>query len=140
MDGIVHRPNLPSEEVFATPDPERADGVVASTRPLVVGGGTIVRDLVVRFEGGRAVQIDATAGAEVLRTMAAVDDGRRAPRRGRARGPRGRIGALDTVFFDTLIDENAASHIALGMGYRLALDEERDHASAPTPAPSTSTS
>jgi aminopeptidase len=128
VDGIVHHPNLPSEEVFTAPDPERVDGVVASTRPLVVGGGTIVSDLVVRFEAGRAVQIDASAGAEVLRTMASVDDG--ASRLGEVAlvDRAGRIGALDTVFYDTLIDENAASHIALGMGYRLGIEDEATRA------------
>ena len=70
-----------------------------------------------RFEGGRAVEIDADAGADVLRARAAVDDG--AARLGEVAlvDGSGRIGPLGTVFFDTLLDENAASHIALGAGY-----------------------
>ena len=59
VDGIVHMANLPSEEVLTTPDPERTEGVVRSTRPLVLGDGPIMRGLVVRFEGGRAVEITA---------------------------------------------------------------------------------
>src|SRR4029079_7822939 len=56
-EGIEHHPNLPSEEVFTTPDPERVDGTVTSTMPLQIEG-TIVRGLRVRFEAGRAVDID----------------------------------------------------------------------------------
>src|ERR671920_1880530 len=53
VDGIEHMPNLPTEEIFTTPDPERTEGVVTSTKPLVLIDGTVVRDLVVRFAGGR---------------------------------------------------------------------------------------
>ena len=67
-------PNLPSEEVFTTPDPERVDGVVRATKPLQLAGATI-EGLTVRFEGGRAVEIDADKGADVLRAMTAHDDG-----------------------------------------------------------------
>src|SRR5262249_701061 len=73
-DGLPHLVNLPSEEVFTTPDPLRADGVVRSTRPLALGG-LVVEGLRVRFEGGRAVQIDADAGAEALRAQAETDKG-----------------------------------------------------------------
>jgi aminopeptidase len=125
VDGIVHMPNLPSEEVFTAPDPERVDGVVRSTKPLVVGG-TIVRGLEVRFEGGRAVSIEADEGAELLSQYAARDDG--ACRLGEVAlvDGEGRIGPLDTVFYDTLIDENAASHIALGAAYEFTAGES-DH-------------
>ena len=115
-DGLPHLPNIPTEEVFTTPDPERTEGHVTSTRPLDVGG-TVVRGLRVRFSGGRAVEIDADEGAGVLRSRAAVDDG--ASRLGEVAlvDGSGRIGPLGTVFYDTLLDENAASHIALGAGY-----------------------
>jgi aminopeptidase len=117
VDGIEHMPNLPTEEVFTTPDPERADGVVTSTKPLVLVDGTVVRGLRVRFEGGRAVQVDASSAQEVMRTIVERDDG--AARLGEIAlvDGEGRIGRLDTVFYDTLIDENAASHIALGQGF-----------------------
>jgi aminopeptidase len=123
--GIAHMPNLPSEEVFTAPDPERVDGEVRSTKPLVVGG-TIVRGLRVRFEGGRAVSFDADEGGELLAQYAARDDG--ACRLGEVAlvDGDGRIGPLDTVFYDTLIDENAASHIALGSAYEFTVGDS-DH-------------
>ncbi len=122
IDGIEHLANLPTEEVFATPDPERTEGIVRSTKPLL-NSGAIIRDLVVRFERGRAVQIDASSGAEVLRGRAALDDG--AARLGEVAlvDRESRIGKLDTVFYDTLLDENAASHIALGGGFPFGVDE-----------------
>jgi aminopeptidase len=127
VDGIEHMPNLPTEEVFTTPDPERADGEVASSKPLVLADGTVVRDLRVRFEGGRAVQVDASTAQDTMRTIVTQDDG--AARLGEVAlvDDEGRIGKLDTVFYDTLIDENAASHIALGQGFPFLIpDEARD--------------
>ena len=117
VDGIVHMPNLPTEEVFSTPDPARADGHVASTKPLVLIDGTVVRNLRIRFEGGRAVQVDADTAQDVMRTIVQRDEG--AARLGEVAlvDDEGRIGKLDTVFYDTLLDENAASHIALGQGF-----------------------
>src|SRR5207237_7891809 len=111
--GIVHMANVPSEEVTTAPDPARAEGVVRSTKPLDVEGA-LVRGLTVRFEGGRAVQIDAEENAEALRGRTAVDEG--GARLGEVAlvDREGRIGRLDTVFLTTLIDENAASHLALG--------------------------
>jgi aminopeptidase len=123
-DGLVHMPNLPTEEVFTSPDPERVDGEVTSTKPLVLTDGTVVRGLRVRFEGGRAVQLDADTAAETLRTIVARDEG--ASRLGEVAlvDAEGRIGALDTVFYDTLLDENAASHIAFGQGFPFVIADE----------------
>jgi aminopeptidase len=125
VDGIEHHPNLPSEETFTTPDPERVDGVVRATTPLVLPG-TIIRGLEVEFRGGRAERIDAEAGADALRALCERDAG--AARLGEVAlvDREGRIGPLDTVFFDTLLDENAASHIALGRAYEMALDDAAD--------------
>ena len=125
VDGIVHMPNLPSEEVFGAPDPQRTEGVVRATKPLVIGG-SIIKGLEVEFRDGRAVRIDADEGADVLRGYAARDEG--ASRLGEVAlvDGDGRIGKLETVFFDTLLDENAASHIALGESYRFTAGEE-DH-------------
>jgi aminopeptidase len=125
IDGLVHMPNLPSEEVFSCPDPARTEGVVRSTKPLVVSG-SIIRGLEVEFRDGRAVRIDADEGADVLRGYAARDEG--ASRLGEVAlvDGEGRIGPLDTVFFDTLLDENAASHIAIGQAYAFTAGEE-DH-------------
>jgi aminopeptidase len=125
VGGIVHRPNLPSEEIFSAPDPQRVDGVVRSTKPLVLGGSEIL-GLEVEFSGGRAVRIDADKGAEVLRANCAKDEG--GTRLGEVAlvDGEGRIGPLDTVFYDTLLDENAASHIAFGMAYKMCAGEA-DH-------------
>src|SRR5207253_2127004 len=68
--GIEHVPNIPTEEVYTAPDPERVDGTVTATKPLDVDG-TLVEGLRVRFEGGRAVEIEADANAEVVRARAA---------------------------------------------------------------------
>ncbi len=116
-EGLRHLPNLPTEEVFTAPDPERVDGHVRSTRPLVLKDGTIVRGLRVRFEAGRAVEVEAEENGEAIRAKVAVDDG--ATRLGEVAlvDGLGRIGPLGTVFYDTLLDENAASHIAFGNAY-----------------------
>jgi aminopeptidase len=124
-DGIPHMPNLPTEEVFTSPDPARVDGHVTASKPLVLVDGTVVRDLHVRFENGRAVQLDASTAQETMRTIITRDEG--AARLGEVAlvDDEGRIGALDTVFYDTLLDENAASHIAFGRAFPfLAADDE----------------
>ena len=125
VDGIVHVPNLPTEEVFTTPDPARVDGVVRATKPLFAAGA-LIEGIRMRFAGGRAVEIDADQGAETLRALAAHDEG--AARLGEVAlvDREGRIGPLDTVFYETLLDENAASHIALGQGFAFCVDES-DH-------------
>jgi len=127
VDGLEHYPNIPSEEVFTTPDPLRADGHVSATLPLELYG-TIIRGLRVEFEGGRAVKIEADENAETMRAAVAKDDG--ATRLGELAlvDGGGRIGSLGTVFFDTLLDENAASHIALGSAYDLAVGDAADKA------------
>jgi aminopeptidase len=114
--GVRHVPNLPTEELYTTPDPARADGVVAATKPLDVSG-SLVTGLRVRFEGGRAVEIEADANAEALRRRCASDEG--AARLGEVAlvDGHGRIGKLGRTFFTTLLDENAASHLALGDAY-----------------------
>jgi aminopeptidase len=126
IDGIVHTPNIPTEEVFTTPDPERVEGVVTATKPLFVSGAMIT-GLRVRFEGGRAFEITADQGADTLRALSARDSG--AARLGEVALVDGdsRIGSLGTVFFDTLLDENAASHIALGQGLGFSVRDETDH-------------
>ena len=121
--GRAHLPNLPTEEVFTSPDPERTEGTVRATKPLLVSGRA-VNGLRVRFEHGRAVAIDADEGAPLLRELLRRDAD--AVRLGEVAlvDASGRIGPLGTVFHDTLLDENAASHIAFGTGFvSLAQDE-----------------
>lgn len=123
VDGVEHMPNVPTEEVYTTPDPTRADGVVRATKPLEVGG-TVITGLEVRFEGSRAVDIQADTGADVLRERAAFDAD--ASRLGELAlvDREGRIGTLGTTFYNTLLDENAASHIALGNAYEVTVGPE----------------
>jgi aminopeptidase len=127
VDGKMHYPNLPSEEIFTTPDPGRVEGHVTATKPLEFYGSHI-DGIRVRFEGGRAVEIDAESGAEALRGIAAKDEG--ATRLGEVAlvDGEGRIGPLGTVFHETLLDENSASHIALGNGYTIPVEDEADRA------------
>jgi aminopeptidase len=125
VDGRRHSPNIPTEEVFGTPDPERVDGHVSATMPLELSG-TIIDGIRIEFEGGRAVRIDADSNAEAIRAVAARDEG--AARLGEIAlvDGEGRIGPLGRVFYDTLIDENAASHIALGGAYDHPVDDPTD--------------
>ncbi|MDQ2897797.1 MAG: aminopeptidase [Actinomycetota bacterium] len=125
VDGIVHAPNLPTEEVFTTPDPERVNGFVTATKPLFTSG-TTVTGLRVRFESGRAVAVEADHGAELIRGLAEHDEGAAGLGEVALVDREGRIGPLNTVFYDTLIDENAASHIALGQGYELGVRDADD--------------
>jgi aminopeptidase len=121
-EGISHMANLPTEEVFTTPDPERVEGVVSATMPLY-SQGLIIEGLTVRFERGHAVQIEADSGAEALRAL--VEQNENGDRLGELAlvDREGRIGPLEMVFYDTLLDENAASHIALGSAYETAVGE-----------------
>jgi aminopeptidase len=117
LNGVVGNPNIPTEEVFTTPHAARTEGTVAATKPLS-HGGTLIRDIRVRFEGGRIVEAHASTGQEVLERMIDTDEGAR--RLGEvalvpASSP---ISASGMLFLNTLFDENAASHIALGQAYR----------------------
>ena len=125
VDGRRHSPNLPTEELFTTPDPQRVDGHVSATMPLELSG-SIITGIRVEFEGGRAVKIDADTNADALRAVAARDAG--ASRLGEVAlvDGGGRIGPLGRVFYDTLIDENAATHIALGDGYDHPVEDAAD--------------
>ena len=115
--------NLPTEETFTAPDPTRVDGIVTATKPLQVPGASPIEGLRVRFEGGRAVQIDAESGAEILRSMCQTDAG--AARLGEVAlvDRESRIGQSGSVFYSILLDENAASHLALGSAYTSTVEE-----------------
>ena len=123
-DGLRHLPNLPTEEVFTTPDPLRTNGHVTSTKPLALRDGTIIRGLRVRFENGVAVEIDADTNADTLKSLLDIDEGARRLGELALVDRQGRIGPLGTVFYNTLLDENAASHIALGAGFKFLVDED----------------
>ena len=120
--GIAHVPNLPTEEVFTSPDRRRADGTLRSTRPLEVGGA-LVRDLELVFQDGRITGVDASQGADVIRAQVATDEG--AAHLGELALVDGssEVGKLGLTFFNTLFDENATCHIAFGNGFAFAVDE-----------------
>jgi aminopeptidase len=122
--GQRHLPNLPTEEVFTTPDARRADGVVRSTRPLVLNGVT-VRDLEIRFHEGRATAVRAGTGEEVIRGVVASDEG--AARLGEVALVDGtsRVGRLGLTFQSTLLDENATCHLAVGAGFAFCVEGAR---------------
>ncbi len=111
--GRRHIPNMPTEEVYTSPDYRRTEGVVRSTKPLSLFG-TIVRDLELRFEAGRIVEVNATSGAEAVRAQ--LESDAQAPFLGEVALVDGtsRVGKTGLVFFETLFDENATCHIAYG--------------------------
>jgi len=123
VDGIVHLANLPTEETYTAPDPERVDGVVRASMPFFAAD-VVVRGLELRFEGGRVTELHAETGAEALRGELATDDG--ACRLGEVAlvDGAGRVGSLGTVFYETLLDENAASHLAFGNAYEESVAPE----------------
>jgi aminopeptidase len=121
--------NMPTEEVFATPDYRRTEGVVRATKPVQLLSGVVVEGLRLRFEAGSAVEIDAERNADALRAQMATDAG--AARLGEVALVDGSspVGQSGLVFGDVLIDENATCHIAWGHAYAftvpdLAADEE----------------
>ncbi len=115
-NGVTCNPNIPTEEVFTTPHARRVDGYVCSTKPLSYQG-TLIDDIAVRFEKGRIVEAKASRGQDVLRKVLETDEG--ASRLGEVAlvphsSPISKSGLL---FYNTLFDENAACHIALGQCY-----------------------
>jgi aminopeptidase len=123
--GHRHVPNLPTEEVFTSPDRRRADGKLRSTRPLQTGG-TLVRDLELEFRDGMIVEVRASSGADVIRGQVAIDDG--AARLGEVALVDGssEVGKLGLTFYNTLFDENATCHIAFGDGFAFCVEDEAD--------------
>jgi aminopeptidase len=119
--GIHHVPNLPTEEVFNCPDWRRTDGTVRSTRPLSLGG-SIVRDLEMRFEHGECVEVKASSGAEAVRGQMEIDAfGKRLGEVALVDGE-SRVGQTGLTFFDTLFDENATCHIAYGAAVTFGIE------------------
>lgn len=120
QNGVAFTANLPTEEVFTLPDRNRADGVVTSTFPLSYGG-TLIEDFQVTFENGRITKVTAKKGEAALQKLVATDEGSR--RLGEvalvpASSPIAQRGHL---FYNTLFDENASCHIAIGRAYRFTL-------------------
>jgi aminopeptidase len=120
-NGIVCNPNIPSEEVFTTPHLGRVEGHVRSTKPLSYGG-TLIKDIAVRFEAGRIVEATASTGLDVLRKVLDTDEGARRLGEVALVPHSSPIAASGLLFYNTLYDENAASHVAIGQAYRTCLE------------------
>ena len=109
-------PNMPTEEVFTTPHKDRVDGHVTSTKPLSYQG-TLIEEISVRFEAGRIVEAHAAKGQEVLQKMIETDEGARQLGEVALVPYSSPIASSGLLFLNTLFDENAACHIALGQAY-----------------------
>ena len=109
-------PNMPTEEVFTTPHKDRVDGTVRSSKPLS-HQGTLIEDIRVRFEGGKIVEFSAAQGETVLRRLLETDEGARRLGEVALVPHSSPISKSGVLFWNTLFDENAASHIALGQAY-----------------------
>jgi aminopeptidase len=119
--GIRYVANLPTEEVFTTPDRRRTEGVVRSTQPLALNG-RIVRGLEVRFEAGRIVEVRAEEGAAVVEGQLALEEAAAYLGEVALVDGTSRIGQTGQVFFETLYDENASCHVAYGSAYAEAVE------------------
>ena len=122
LDGQRHIANLPTEEVFTSPDRSRANGTVRSTKPLAMGGGGLVEGLELTFRDGAIVAVSAEQGAELVETEIAIDDTARYLGELALVDTSSRVADTQIVFQNTLFDENAASHIAYGAGFSWAID------------------
>ena len=119
-NGVAFTANMPTEEVFTLPDRHRADGIVTSTFPLSYGG-SLIEDFSVKFENGKIVKVTAKKNEAILQKLVDTDEG--STRLGEvalvpASSPIAQRGHL---FYNTLFDENASCHIAIGRGYRFTL-------------------
>ncbi len=140
--GVPFIPNLPTEEVFTSPDRRRADGVMRLTRPLVMPRArAVVEDLVVTLAGGRVVDVTASRGLDAVRAELEVDEGARSLGEVSLVEGSSRVRAAGVVFHDTLYDENTGCHVAWGQGFPNCLegglgmtDEERAAAGLNTSA------
>jgi aminopeptidase len=115
-NGVICNPNIPTEEVFTTPHARRVEGHVSSTKPLSYQG-TLIDDISIRFEGGRIVEAKASRGEEVLNKVLDTDEGARRLGEVALVPHSSPISQSGLLFYNTLFDENAASHIALGQCY-----------------------
>ncbi len=123
--GIEYVANMPTEEVFTSPDSRRADGTIRSSMPLVLSS-QIIRGLELTFEDGRIVNVEAETGADVVRAeLANIPNADRLGELALVTGD-SRVGQTGTLFYNTLFDENATCHIAYGAGFPFVFDGEPD--------------
>jgi aminopeptidase len=119
-NGIYCQPNIPTEECFTTPHKDRVNGTVRASKPLS-HQGTLIENIAVRFENGRIVEATATTGEDVLNRLISTDDGARRLGEVALVPHSSPIAQSGMLFWNTLFDENAASHIALGQAYSMCL-------------------
>jgi aminopeptidase len=119
-NGIFCNPNIPTEECFTTPHKDRVDGIVKASKPLS-HQGTLIENITCKFEGGKIVSATATAGEDVLNRLISTDDGARRLGEVALVPHSSPISQSGVLFWNTLFDENAASHIALGQAYSTCL-------------------
>lgn len=119
-DGLTYMPNIPTEEVFTSPDRRRAEGIISLTKPVIIGG-QVVQGLTVTFTGGRITDVTATSGAETVRAQLGTDEGARSLGEVSLVDRDSRIAKADILFHNTLFDENAACHIAWGQSFPFAV-------------------
>ena len=115
-NGVYCQPNIPTEECFTTPHKDRVNGTVRASKPLS-HQGTLIENIAVRFENGKIVEAKATAGEDVLNRLISTDDGARRLGEVALVPHSSPIAQSGILFWSTLFDENAASHIALGQAY-----------------------
>ena len=116
IDGRYFEPNIPSEEVFTSPRRGEAEGIVYATKPLIYKG-TMIRDFWVRFHEGKAVDVHAEEGEDALRSILTLDEGSAYLGECALVPYDSPINNTGLLFYKTLFDENAACHLALGMGF-----------------------
>ena len=116
LQGIFFNPNIPTEECFISPKRGEAEGIVYSTKPLSYQG-QLIENFSVRFENGKAVEAQAEKGEELLKTMISMDEGAAYLGECALVPQRSPICESGILFYNTLFDENAACHLALGMGF-----------------------
>ena len=130
-DGVTYMPNIPTEEVFTSPDRRRADGMISLTKPVIIGG-QVVEGLKVTFSGGRITDVTATSGAGSVRAQLDTDEGARSLGEVSLVDRDSRIAKAGILFHNMLFDENAACHVAWGQSFPFSVagglaksDEER---------------
>ena len=116
LQGIFFNPNIPTEECFISPMRGKAEGIVYATKPLSYQG-QLIENFSIRFEGGKAVEVHAEKGEELLKTMIAMDEGAAYLGECALVPQASPIAESGLLFYNTLFDENAACHLALGMGF-----------------------
>ena len=123
--GITFNPNIPTEECFISPMKGKAEGIVYSTKPLSYQG-QLIEDFFVRFENGKAVEVGAKKGEELLKTMISMDEGAAYLGECALVPQASPICQSGLLFYNTLFDENAACHLALGMGFADTIEGHHD--------------